>query len=314
MKNFLFLALIAMISFTACKTDPESSKSAADYSPVDNASYALGVNYGKNFKKDSLMVDFARMEKAMADVVKKGDIEMQDADMQQTLRSYFVDSIKPDNDKFSYALGFSIAKNLTQQGFDAMNLDEFKKGREDFMEGKSTRFELTQLDSVIGAYQKSQMEVVKAKRAEEAKKALAAGVAFLAENAKKEGVKTTASGLQYKVIKEGTGKKPKATDRVTVHYVGKLIDGTTFDSSVDRGEPATFGLSQVIKGWTEGVQLMKEGAKYKFFIPTELAYGENSPPAIPGNSALVFDVELIKVLGPQPAPPAPPVPPVPAKK
>ncbi len=305
MKKILFLAMIAMISFAACKS--ESNKSSAEYSSVDNASYALGLNYGKNFMKDSLVVDFSRMEKAMSDVIAKGDIEMKDAEMQQTLRSYFVDSIKPDNDKFSYALGYSIAKNLAQQGFESMNLDEFNKGRKDLMAGKSTRIELSQLDSVIGSYQQEQMEVLQAKRKAEAAKNLAEGQAFLAENAKKEGVKTTASGLQYTVLKEGTGKQPKATDQVTVHYVGKLLDGTTFDSSVDRGEPATFGLSQVIKGWTEGVQLMKEGAKYKFFIPAELAYGENSPPAIPGNSALVFEVELIKVAN-APAPPAPPAP------
>ncbi len=303
MKKFLFLALIAMISFSACKTNTDadtSSKSPADYSAVDNASYALGLNYGQNFKKDSLMVDFSRMEKAMADVVSKAEIEMPDAEMQQTLRSYFVDSIKPDNDKFSYALGFSIAKNLTQQGFENMNLDEFNKGRKDFMEGKTTRFEIAQLDSVIGSYQKSQMEVIKAKRAKEAEKAKTEGLAFLAENAKKEGVKTTASGLQYKVLKKGTGKRPKATDKVTVHYVGKLIDGTTFDSSVDRGEPATFPLNGVIKGWTEGVQLMKEGAKYQFYIPSELAYGEQGAQTIPGNSTLIFDVELIKVLDQKP--------------
>jgi len=306
MKNFLFLALIALVSFTAC--DPattESSKSPADYSAAENASYALGVNYGKNFQKDSLIVNFDKMEKAMSDVVNKGEIEMKDADMQRVLRSYFVDSIKPDNDKFSYALGYSIAKNLVQQGFEGLDLEEFNKGRKDFMAGKSTRFDLTQLDSVIGSYQKSQMEALQAKRKAEAEKAKTEGIAFLAENAKKEGVKTTASGLQYEVIKEGTGKKPKATDRVTVHYVGKLIDGTTFDSSVDRGEPATFPLNGVIKGWTEGVQLMKEGAKYRFYIPSELAYGEQGAQTIPGNSTLIFDVELIKV---QDAPPAPPRP------
>ena len=294
MKKILLLAMVAIVSFGACKT--ETKKSAADYSAVENASYALGLNYGNNFKKDSLMVDFDRMEKAMADVVSKGDIEMKDAEMQTILRSYFVDSIKPDNAKFSYALGFSIAKNLVQQGFEEMDLTEFKKGREDFMAGKSQRFELTQLDSVISVYQKSQMEVIKAKREAEAAEAKVAGIAYLEANKKKEGVITTASGLQYKVIKEGTGKKPKATDKVTVHYVGKLIDGTTFDSSVDRGQPATFPLNGVIKGWTEGVQLMKEGAKFQFYIPSELAYGENGAQTIPGNATLVFDVELIKVM------------------
>ena len=123
------------------------------------------------------------------------------------------------------------------------------------------------------------------------------GEAFLKENAKKEGVKTTASGLQYKVLKEGDGKTPKATDTVSVHYKGTLLDGTEFDSSYKRGEPAEFPLNRVIPGWTEGVQLMKEGAKYQFTIPSKIAYGERGTPGgpIPPNAALIFEVELIKV-------------------
>ena len=123
-----------------------------------------------------------------------------------------------------------------------------------------------------------------------------AGEKFLAENKTKEGVKTTASGLQYVVEKQGTGIRPTASDEVTVHYTGKLLDGTVFDSSVERGEPATFPLNRVIPGWTEGVQLMQEGSKYRFFIPSDLAYGpQGIPNAIPPHSTLIFDVELIKV-------------------
>lgn len=128
--------------------------------------------------------------------------------------------------------------------------------------------------------------------------AAAAGADFLKENGKKEGVKTTASGLQYKVIKEGEGKNPKATDTVRVHYRGTLLNGTEFDSSIKRGEPAEFPLNRVIKGWTEGVQLMKEGAKYQFFIPSNLAYGERGTPGGPigPNETLIFEIELLKVL------------------
>ena len=137
----------------------------------------------------------------------------------------------------------------------------------------------------------------RAAMAENGKKLKAEGEAYLAENAKKDGVTTTASGLQYTVIKEGTGKSPKATDTVVCHYEGFLTNGTVFDSSVQRGEPAVFGLQQVIAGWTEGLQLMQEGAKYRFFIPYRLAYGEGGAGgSIPPYAALIFDVELIQVM------------------
>ncbi|MCK5729226.1 MAG: FKBP-type peptidyl-prolyl cis-trans isomerase [Methylococcales bacterium] len=124
-----------------------------------------------------------------------------------------------------------------------------------------------------------------------------AGIAFLAENGKKDNITTTASGLQYEILTEGTGKSPKASDQVSVHYQGTTLDGNEFDSSYKRGEPAAFPLNRVIAGWTEGVQLMKEGSKYRFFIPSELAYGKNGAGAdIPANAALIFEVELLKVL------------------
>ena len=151
--------------------------------------------------------------------------------------------------------------------------------------------------SLVQAFFQEQEEKQRAAAAEAGKVAKAAGESFLAENAKKEGVVVLPSGLQYQVLKEGNGKKPSATDQVKCHYEGTLIDGTIFDSSYQRNEPATFGLNQVIAGWTEGVQLMSEGAKYRFFIPYNLAYGERGAGAqIPPFAALVFDVELLKVL------------------
>lgn len=151
--------------------------------------------------------------------------------------------------------------------------------------------------SLVQAFFQEQEEKQRAAAAEAGKVAKAAGESFLAENAKKEGIVVLPSGLQYQVLKEGNGKKPSATDQVKCHYEGTLIDGTIFDSSYQRNEPATFGLNQVIAGWTEGVQLMSEGAKYRFFIPYNLAYGERGAGAqIPPFAALVFDVELLKVL------------------
>ena len=151
--------------------------------------------------------------------------------------------------------------------------------------------------SLVQAFFKEQEDKQRAAAAEAGKVAKAAGESFLADNAKKEGVVVLPSGLQYQVLKEGNGKKPSATDQVKCHYEGTLIDGTIFDSSYQRNEPATFGLNQVIAGWTEGVQLMSEGAKYRFFIPYNLAYGERGAGAqIPPFAALVFDVELLKVL------------------
>ena len=149
--------------------------------------------------------------------------------------------------------------------------------------------------AVMQKFQADQMAKMEARQQETAKTNQEKGQAFLTENKAKEGVKTTASGLQYTVKTEGSGARPKATDVVTVHYEGRLIDGTVFDSSIKRGEPATFALNQVIPGWTEGLQLMKEGGEYTFYIPSELAYGEQGNPSIPPNSVLVFDVQLIKV-------------------
>jgi FKBP-type peptidyl-prolyl cis-trans isomerase FklB len=149
------------------------------------------------------------------------------------------------------------------------------------------------------AFEKDMMEKQKAAGEKNASE----GVKFLEDNKKKEGVKTTASGLQYKSLKEGSGAQPKATDTVTVNYRGTLTDGTEFDSSYKRNEPTTFPLSGVIKGWTEGLQLMKKGSKYQFFIPANLAYGERSPGAgIPPNSTLIFEVELLEVKGGAPSP------------
>ena len=192
-------------------------------------------------------------------------------------------------DKVAYALGTSIGLQLQQMGANELDITDFSQGVKDALAG-SPVMERAEIEAVINEFftRKSQEQAAKAKEE---------GARFLAENAKKEGVVTLPSGLQYQVLREGNGKKPKATDQVRCHYEGTLINGTVFDSSYKRGEPAVFGLNQVIKGWTEGVQLMQEGAKYRFFIPYNLAYGERGAgQQIPPFAALIFDVELIEVM------------------
>lgn len=190
--------------------------------------------------------------------------------------------------KLSYAMGHDIGGRIPAE----MDVEQFIQGLHDAKAKKKMPYTEAELNAAMMAYQQ---EAQKKAELENQSKA-AAGKAFLAENAKKPGVVTTSSGLQYQVLKEGTGKQPTATSEVTVHYEGKLINGTVFDSSIARKEPVTFALNQVIPGWTEGVQLMKEGAKYRFVIPSELAYGAQETGTIPANSTLVFEVELIKVV------------------
>lgn len=200
-------------------------------------------------------------------------------------------------DKLSYALGIGIGSQLAGMGAKGLNIDDFAQAVKDVISGTPLKVNNAEAQSLVQAFFQEQEEKQRAAATEAGKVAKAAGESFLAENAKKEGVVVLPSGLQYQVLKEGNGKKPSATDQVKCHYEGTLIDGTIFDSSYQRNEPATFGLNQVIAGWTEGVQLMSEGAKYRFFIPYNLAYGERGAGAqIPPFAALVFDVELLKVL------------------
>ncbi|MBQ5741566.1 MAG: FKBP-type peptidyl-prolyl cis-trans isomerase [Bacteroidaceae bacterium] len=193
-------------------------------------------------------------------------------------------------DKISYALGLGIGHQLKNMGIENFSVEDFAQSIKDVMEDKATAMTSQEAQALLNTY-------FQEKQKAESQKAISEGKAFLEENAKKEGVVTTKSGLQYEILTEGTGKQPKATDTVRCHYEGSLINGSVFDSSYNRGEPAEFGLSQVIPGWTEGVQLMKEGAKYRFYIPYLLGYGENGAgSSIPPYSTLIFDVELIKVL------------------
>ena len=199
-------------------------------------------------------------------------------------------------DKLSYALGLGIGRQLSQMGANDLNASDFAQAVKDMIDGKEPQVPAAEAQQIVEDFFQKQEEKQRAEAAEKYKGAKSEGEKYLSENAKKEGVVTLPSGLQYKVLKEGNGKSPKATDKVVCHYEGMLIDGTMFDSSIQRGEPATFPLNGVIAGWTEGLQLMKEGAKYRFFIPYQLGYGERGAGAsIPPFATLVFDVELIEV-------------------
>lgn len=201
-------------------------------------------------------------------------------------------------DKLSYSLGLGIGQQLLQMGLkDTLVIEDFAASITDVLQGNDLKVSNGAAQQLIQEFFSKMEAEQKAVAAEAGKAAKEAGEKFLAENAKKPGVTVTASGLQYEVLTEGTGAQPKATDTVRCHYEGTLLDGTVFDSSYKRNEPADFGLQQVIAGWTEGVQLMKEGSKFRFYIPYMLAYGEGGAGAmIPPYSALIFDVELIKVL------------------
>lgn len=200
-------------------------------------------------------------------------------------------------DKLSYGLGLGIGQQLAQMNIEDLSIDDFADAIRDVINGNKLKVEHREAQQIVQNYFAQQEQKLQAERAEKGKAAKEEGEKYLVENAKKEGIITTASGLQYKVLKEGTGKQPKATDKVRCHYEGFLIDGTVFDSSVQRGEPAVFPLDGVIVGWTEGLQLMREGGKYRFFIPYKLGYGESGAgQSIPPFATLVFDVELLEVL------------------
>ena len=201
-------------------------------------------------------------------------------------------------DKLSYALGHNIGHQLIGMGLkESLNVEDYAAAIADVMQGRQPKMSHEEVQQVLEHYFTELEQRQQAEAAERGKAAKNEGEAFLAENKKRAGVVTTPSGLQYEIVKEGNGRQPKASDTVQCHYEGTLIDGTVFDSSYRRGMPAEFGLRQVIAGWTEGVQLMKEGSIFKFYIPYNLAYGERGAGAdIPPYAALIFTVELIKVL------------------
>lgn len=200
-------------------------------------------------------------------------------------------------DKLSYALGMSMGHNFKGTGIKTLNSADFAAGVASVYDGVKPEMTFDEAKRIVNEYfakLEAEMQAEAAKQGEENRKN---GEAFLSENAKREGIKVTESGLQYEVLESGKGDSPKASDNVEVHYTGKLIDGTVFDSSVERGVPASFGVTQVIPGWVEALQLMHEGDKWRLYIPSDLAYGPNGAGGVIGpNMTLIFDVELLRVI------------------
>ncbi|MBD2751644.1 FKBP-type peptidyl-prolyl cis-trans isomerase [Spirosoma sp. BT704] len=200
-------------------------------------------------------------------------------------------------DSISYSIGLFMAQNLKQQGIKDLNNALLMRGLDDALKGQKTQLTQDQAGQVMQNFMQKQMLVRNAEATQASAENKKIGSAFLTENKAKAGVVTTASGLQYSIEKEGTGAKPTATDRVKVHYTGRLLDGKVFDSSVERGQPAEFGVGEVIRGWTEALQLMPVGSKWKLYIPSDLAYGDRGAGAdIKPGSTLVFDVELLDIV------------------
>lgn len=201
-------------------------------------------------------------------------------------------------DRISYALGLSMGNNFRASGIQSINVGDFADGVAAVFDGAQPKMSYDEAKTVIREYFTAMEEKQRAEAAKAGDANRQAGEAFLAENGKRPEIHTTPSGLQYEVLTEGTGAQPEANDQVKVHYTGKLIDGTVFDSSVERGEPATFGVTQVIPGWVEALQLMKKGSNWRLYIPSDLAYGQRGAGGVIGpNSTLIFDVELLDVTG-----------------
>ena len=245
----------------------------------------------------SLAVLLAGCNPANQNDAKKPEAAKAEAKPADPAAANAIAGLKTEKEQVSYMIGMGMGKSL-QPIKDEVDLDLVMKAAKATLAGEKLLMDDKQAQQVNDTFMQKMQAKQIAEMMAKAKTNLEEGEKFLAENAKKPNVKTTASGLQYEVITEGTGAKPKATDTVKAHYKGQLLDGTVFDSSYDRGEPAAFSLDQVVPGWTEGVQLMTVGSKYRFWLPAKLGYGERGPGPIGPNATLVFEVELLDVVKP----------------
>jgi FKBP-type peptidyl-prolyl cis-trans isomerase FklB len=303
--NMLVVALMALGLFACDETPKEKS-------PQYDLSYAYGSMTAKQLLGAPLSKYERNPDKIAEGFIKglEGD-SMLNEEVKTELQVRFDPANKVDTntidqtkgDRVAYLIGVSTLGMVAQEiEIPASDFDgsAFAEGMRDVLNGDSLEVDQATSDSLLKAYMEpignEYQAKVQAKEQAQAQTNIAAGQAFLEENKTKEGVVTTESGLQYEIVEAGTGKQPTIEDQVVTHYHGTLLDGSVFDSSVERGQPATFGVGQVIQGWQEGIPLMKEGAKYRFYIPQELAYGMRSPsPNIPAGSTLIFDVELLEV-------------------
>lgn len=320
MKIAHLLTLIALLAFLAACD--QGGKTSSLESQAEVLSYALGVNIGNSLQKGGFSEEERNTEKLAEGFMAGFEVDsLELATAMETLQKRMGQGGQPVTDKeeggnIALQLGKTIMGPLAVEiDMDKADFDRaaFKMGLEAGMGIDSIVIDQNIRDSVLRTYMEPKneayMAVARAKQEAameqkriEAQPTIEAGEKFLAENKEREGIITTESGLQYEVLRKGKGAQATINDQVKVHYHGTLLDGTVFDSSVDRGEPAVFGVGQVIRGWQEGIPLMKEGASYRFYIPQDLAYGIQSPPSIPAGSLLIFDVELFEV---NPAPAAP---------
>lgn len=302
------LVLSLAILFQACSGNGSGTSTASNVkmnSRMDSISYSLGNFLAKNMKKQDISMVPAEMTKGYSDFINNAGMSKDEVkaainnfQMQMMMRQ-----AKPDAqgqplgfsvDTLSRAIGQDFASQMKEMDI-TLSAELFGEGAKGFLSGNNALDSMT-IATLMNGFTAEMQAKAMAKMKVKGEENLAEGKKFLEENGKKPGVKTTASGLQYEIIKKGSGKNPGATDQVEVHYEGTLLDGTVFDSSIKRGQTATFGLNQVIPGWTEGLQLMNKGAKYKFYIPGNLAYGERgSGQDIGPNATLVFDVELVDI-------------------
>jgi FKBP-type peptidyl-prolyl cis-trans isomerase len=283
---------------SADKASPEkSAEETPAASPEKSAEETPAASPEKSAEKTPAASTEKSAEETPAASTEKSAEETPVAD--ETSKKPADETSMSQTDKLSYSIGYNIGKSFKQQEM-AINIEVFVKAIQDVLSDQKPILSEQEVKDVMLTFKKERFAKMAAERKQEGEKNLKEGKAFLEENAKKEGVVTLTSGLQYKVITLGTGQKPTADDKVTTHYRGTLIDGTEFDSSYKREKPATFPVKGVIAGWTEALQLMKEGAKWQLFIPSNLAYGERgSRGKIGSNATLIFEIELISIVAPK---------------